>query len=158
MRVNTYNLIKMKTVTKNDNAVSPVIGTILLVAIVVILAAIIAAVVMPMVNGSTTSSTIGVQVTGSNEGKITAVFTGGDTARIIKVVAFGPVGDGVNGIELDGIDQPSSIVVGKAYKVTGDTAIGEPGKTSVIKLVAYFPDGTQQILFQGDVVFPIPQS
>lgn len=52
----------MKLVSKKESAVSPVIGTILLVAITVVLVAIIAAVVMPMVGGVGNTHVTGVQV------------------------------------------------------------------------------------------------
>lgn len=52
----------MKFVTDKDGAVSPVIGTILLVAITVILIVVIAAVVMPMVGNTGQTHITGIQV------------------------------------------------------------------------------------------------
>jgi flagellin-like protein len=57
----------MKSVAKKDDAVSPVIGTILLVAITVVLVAIVAAVVMGMVGNMGQSKVVGATATGGDE-------------------------------------------------------------------------------------------
>jgi len=53
----------MKTIRTDEEAVSPVIGVILMVAIVVILAAVIAAFVFGMAGSTQTTKTVGMVVT-----------------------------------------------------------------------------------------------
>ncbi|MDO5845055.1 MAG: type IV pilin N-terminal domain-containing protein [Methanocorpusculum sp.] len=73
----------MKKDSKKDSAVSPVIGTILLVAITVVLVAIISAVVMGMTGNVGQTYTVGVKVT--NDGSNTIVtITGGDLKQMTE--------------------------------------------------------------------------
>ncbi|HJJ28801.1 MAG TPA: type IV pilin N-terminal domain-containing protein [Methanocorpusculum sp.] len=131
----------MKFAQKKDSAVSPVIGTILLVAITVILVAIIAAVVMPMVGGTSGAATIGVQVVPSETTKtIDVTFTGGDYAKITKLYA---VFDGTKGTEKT-IDSSSAIVIGVPVNL-GTAA--ETGMQTV-KVVAIV-NGNEQIIYDG---------
>ena len=134
----------MKFAQKKDSAVSPVIGTILLVAITVILVAIIAAVVMPMVGGTSGAATVGVQVvpgTGTTYAKTVEVtFTGGDYAKITKLVAT----DGTNTKDVafnTGEKNPS---LGSTYHSTAF----DKAELTDIKLIATI-NGNEQIIWQG---------
>ena len=139
----------MQYAKKADSAVSPVIGTILMVAITVILVAIVAATVMPMVGGTTSAATVGVMVKPSSEGQITVTFTGGDIANIVKVQAFGP-GD-TEDSDCKNVVEGSPTIGQTCYSENG---VGNEGETGDVKLVAYFSDGTQQIIWQGKLNFP----
>lgn len=78
--------------TKKDDAVSPVIGTILLVAITVVLVAIVAAVVMGMVGGVPDFKTVGVTVTpyanSTDQGVILTLTGGKDAAALNNVTLY----------------------------------------------------------------------
>ncbi|HJJ30133.1 MAG TPA: type IV pilin N-terminal domain-containing protein [Methanocorpusculum sp.] len=78
---------------KKNDGVSPVIGTILLVAITVVLVAIISAVVMGMAGGIGTSHVIGVTVVqgpdlDDTNKSLQVTITGGDTTGLIGVAVF----------------------------------------------------------------------
>jgi flagellin-like protein len=60
----------MKTIRTDEEAVSPVIGVILMVAIVVILAAVIAAFVFGMAGSTQTTKTVGMVVTPTDYGGV----------------------------------------------------------------------------------------
>ena len=131
----------MKFAQKKDSAVSPVIGTILLVAITVILVAIIAAVVMPMVGGTSGAATIGIQVTPSETAKtIDIVFTGGDYAKLtsVKVIAGTEDAATVTGLA------STAPTLGKIYTFTTNKVDGVQD-VKVIGMV----NGNEQIIWQG---------
>jgi flagellin-like protein len=86
---------------KNDEAVSPVIGTILMVAITVILAAVIAAFVLGM--GTPTQAPqaqIVISSTSATTGNITLTHRGGDSIDLNKVKGIVEQGSGRNIINL----------------------------------------------------------
>ncbi|WP_246496044.1 type IV pilin [Methanocalculus chunghsingensis] len=72
------------TMKRNDDAVSPVIGVILMVAITVILAAIIAAFVFGMVGGTSTTKVVGLTVAQDNETHGSITWQGGADIRDIQ--------------------------------------------------------------------------
>lgn len=75
-----------------DDAVSPVIGTILLVAITVVLVAIVAAVVMGMAGGISPAKVVGVTVTpfsDPDEFGVRLTITGGVDAASLKNLTIG---------------------------------------------------------------------
>ncbi len=83
----------MKVSTKKNDGVSPVIGTILLVAITVVLVAIISAVVMGMTGGIGTSHVVGVKVVqgaDSSDGYPTLLvtITSGDVSGLSKLTVY----------------------------------------------------------------------
>ena len=143
----------MKSVAKKDDAVSPVIGTILLVAITVVLVAIVAAVVMGMVGNMSETKNVGVIVTpysdNTNQGVIVTVSSGADANKIDALYAY-----------LDG----------KAFDVPEDSKVSKPGvgvpyafsnppeaQTSVsgtVTVSATFQDNTTQVIYTGKVTLP----
>ena len=133
----------MKFAQKKDSAVSPVIGTILLVAITVILVAIIAAVVMPMVGGTTGAATIGVQVV-PNGTEVDVTFTGGDYAKITALKLADSDATFKKGT--DDIKYPVSL--GATYT---SSSAGFNGLEDV-KLIAVI-NGNEQIIWQGKLTF-----
>ncbi|HJJ48601.1 MAG TPA: type IV pilin [Methanocorpusculum sp.] len=135
----------MKLVSKKDSAVSPVIGTILLVAITVILVAIIAAVVMPMVSGTTGAATVGVQVVPSATAQqVDVTFTGGDYAKITAL----KLGD-QSAASFNDISGSTAPVLGKKYTSSGATYSG----VKDVILIATI-NGNDQIIWQGKLTFP----
>lgn len=143
----------MKSVTKKDDAVSPVIGTILLVAITVVLVAIVAAVVMGMVGGVAESKTVGVTVTpfsngtgASNHGLIMTVTGGKDADQLLNITPY------LNGVTFSptsvtyaGVGVPVSVGLGntKTDAVNGS-----------LTLTGAFTDGSKAVIYQGNVNIP----
>lgn len=119
---------------KNEDAVSPVIGVILMVAITVILAAVIAMFVFNMAGDVQSSKTVG--VTANLEGKnVTVTYMGGtDHATLVSLNAT--LYDA--GIAFINATEVTSPVVGQKILV-----ITEDGKTpGSIVVTGTFSDGT----------------
>ncbi|WP_167815542.1 type IV pilin [Methanocorpusculum sp. GPch4] len=138
----------MKVSTKKNDGVSPVIGTILLVAITVVLVAIISAVVMGMTGGIGTSHVVGVKVVQGDASNTTAsspgasllvTITGGDTTGLTNLTVY----NGSNLVNVStatpSVGQPISFqgTAGNASKLNASTAS--------ISVVGTFPDGNQTI-------------
>jgi flagellin-like protein len=122
-------------IIKNDEAVSPVIGVILMVAITVILAAVIAAFVFGLAGTSQATKSVGVtaSLNGTNYGIIT--WQGGsDLNKITQWTAKITNGTAVAG----GSNTPS---VGQV-NATNLTIVGER-----FIITAKFQDGSEQVIF-----------
>lgn len=124
----------MKVSTKKNDGVSPVIGTILLVAITVVLVAIISAVVMGMVGGIGTSHVVGVKVENNATNYLLVTVTGGDTTGLTKLSVYNGSTQVGSAETFKGVGQPI------AFKATNLKA----GKGS-ISVVGQFADGNQTI-------------
>jgi len=124
--------IKTGSFKKGEDAVSPVIGVILMVAITVILAAVIGAFVFGMGSGVQRTYTVG--VTAAQDGtNITFTFQGGPDAS--EVSALNSTVDGANAGSL------STVAVGGTWTSTGGTS----GRDHAI-VVATFQDGSEQVV------------
>jgi len=161
-------------IMKNDEAVSPVIGTILMVAITVILAAVIAAFVFGMVVTTTTTKTVGMTVvanqTDSAAFKIT--FTGGPDLSSVDALIINydnqakDLSDDTNVAGDEAGNETVSVVNGpggKANKIALESgkrfAVGnllnvkfsDTTVTTVsghrITIIGVFTDGAEQILW-----------
>jgi len=124
---------------KNEEAVSPVIGVILMVAVTVILAAIIAAFVFNMAGSMQSAKTVGMTLTANASNCGVATITGGPDLATLSQVNYS-----INGAtEVVMFDTPS-IRVGN-YTTTCPTTI-----TSVIgkrvMIIGYFTDGAKNII------------
>jgi flagellin-like protein len=73
---------------KNDEAVSPVIGVILMVAITVILAAVIAAFVFGMSGNISKTKVVAVSGTRANSTAVSIVYSGGQDAPSLNYIQF----------------------------------------------------------------------
>jgi len=121
-------------IIKNDEAVSPVIGVILMVAITVILAAVIAAFVFGM--AGTTSTTKSVGITGSvNASHFTATVQGGTDLPSLSYLTYSR-----NGTHVGNLNTSATVRVGDSYTVDG-------GLGCKYTIVGYFKDGSSQVLF-----------
>ena len=128
----------MKQQRDIEDGVSPVIGTILLVAITVVLVAIISAVVMGMTGGIGTSHVVGVKVVqGGSDTSVLVTITGGDTTGLTNLSVYSGTNELKNVTALQ-----SPIVVGQPYNFTNTTALPSPASISV---VGTFTDGDQTI-------------
>jgi archaeal type IV pilus assembly protein PilA len=144
----------MKIIRSDEEAVSPVIGVILMVAIVVILAAIIAAFVFGMVGTATTSKNVGLQMTLSQTvNSVDILFAGGsdlNSLRSIQVTSNGinstAAGPATEYTWAAGIITP--LPANSLFNV-GDVATvrfaANPQGTRVM-VIGSFADGSDQIL------------
>jgi len=140
----------MKVQRDSDDAVSPVIGVILMVAITVILAAVIAAFVFGM--GSNVSTTKSVAATATQQNKdIIVTYQGGPDNNNLKYLKISVDGDGSTTWYTIGTDGGTgtvvttsvdtySVPVGKSWKFTG---YGSSAKDHVT-VTAHFGDGSDQ--------------
>jgi archaeal type IV pilus assembly protein PilA len=124
--------------TKNDEAVSPVIGVILMVAITVILAAVIAAFVFGMAGNI--QKTKVVAATASQQGSTTIYVTyqGGQDQALVQSVSAT-----VTNAETGAVTGPSDVgtAVGGSATFNG----GSQGRDHVVA-TAQFTDGTTQVI------------
>ena len=131
----------MKLITKKNDGVSPVIGTILLVAITVVLVAIIAAVVMGMTNDVGTSHVVGVKVaqdTNASTPILLLTITGGDTNGLGNITMYA----GSNFVD---VHKFGGVGVPVAYNGTNLT-VGQ----KAISVVGTFADG-EQTIYSGSI-------
>jgi len=128
----TRRNIEKGSFKKGEDAVSPVIGVILMVAITVILAAVIGAFVFGMGSGVARTYTVGVTAS-QDGGNITFTFQGGPDATEVAYL-----NSTVNGLHPE---SESSVSVGTTWTSEGATA----GRDHVI-VVATFFDGSQQVV------------
>ncbi|WP_214084425.1 type IV pilin [Methanoculleus sp.] len=145
---------------ENEDAVSPVIGVILMVAITVILAAVIAAFVFGMTGNVQTTKTV--SVTASQTGNdIVVNYKGGadaNTLNYLKVTIQDDEGGSkycftddtgltASAGDTTGIEVDVQVPVGATIKFTGD---GTTQRDHVI-VVGHFMDGTDQVLLDSYV-------
>ena len=133
----------MKVSTKKNDGVSPVIGTILLVAITVVLVAIISAVVMGMTGGIGTSHVVGVKVVAGDNttagSSLLVTITGGDATGLGKIYVY----NGSNFVAIK-----SFTGVGQPITFQGANTADSPklnASAASISVVGQFPDGNQTI-------------
>jgi archaeal type IV pilus assembly protein PilA len=149
---------------KNDEAVSPVIGVILMVAITVILAAVIAAFVFGMAGNITKTKVVAATMSRPNATTVIVTYSGGqDAATLIGLnftvggsaaqlnagvtadnpsgTAFVNGGAGAGGIVISG---DTSIPVGTSVYVTAPT-------NSNIVVTGAFADGSTQVILQNTI-------
>ena len=132
----TERIIKTGSFKKDENAVSPVIGVILMVAITVILAAVIGAFVFGM--GSGVSKTYIVAATATQMGSnITVTYNGGPDADYVTSLSAQvtpPGGSATN--------HTLTSAVGESKTFTTGTG----GKEDHVVVVATFDDGSMQVV------------
>lgn len=123
---------------KNDLAVSPVIGVLLMVAITVILAATISVFVLGMANNMQFSTkTVGVSVQQPEIGKITATYIGGQDRFSFDHATINVTDDDNKYVEVDNLTN----VVGNSITVTGKFS-----ERNHVVVVGYFTDNSAQVL------------
>ena len=119
----------------NEEAVSPVIGVILMVAITVILAAVIAAFVFGMSSNVQTTKTVGVTAALNSEQILVVTVQGGGDVADLKYLNMT-----VNGVENGSVDDGKA-TVGASFN---SSAKIQPGDHVVV--VAHFKDNSQQVV------------
>ncbi len=137
--------LKIMVTRKNDEAVSPVIGVILMVAITVILAAVIAAFVFGMSGNISKSKIVAVTAQQPDASHITVTYQGGQDAGsfVSGHVMITPGNASAGTITWAPTDQNLTSSVGST--VTATTTGGFDGKDHVVA-TGRFGDGSQQVL------------
>ena len=133
---------------ENEDAVSPVIGVILMVAITVILAAVIAAFVFGMADNVSLQKEVTVTATqgvdaGGDPTVTVKLFSGKDVGLLKSVTVSITKADGTDGES----GELSGVTVGSYVTLNLDE-----GQNTVV-VVAHFTDGTEQIVL--DKVFTV---
>ena len=130
-------------IRSDEEAVSPVIGVILMVAIVVILAAVIAAFVFGMAGNVQTTKTVGVTVAQVNNSSMMQTFQGGkDAALVMDLTSKVTPSDG-SGEIVEKWNSP--LMVGDTHIVIGNSSGAFTGRDHVV-VVANFTDGSTQVV------------
>jgi flagellin-like protein len=141
----------MKLTAQNDDGVSPVIGTILLVAITVVLVAIVAAVVMGMVGQVSSTKDVGVTVqpwSDDNDHGVTVLLYGGnDVSNLVTIRAS------VDGTNMEEPSEYEDPLVGKVYKFNV-TPTDENLVNKLVVVTGNFTDGTTSVLAQTTLTIP----
>ena len=135
--------LKKGSFKKGEDAVSPVIGVILMVAITVILAAVIGAFVFGM--GSGVQKTYIVAATASQVGSdIVVTYNGGPDADYVGYINVTEAGSAEDQYINGGTNETlTGNTVGTSAKYVG---AGSTGKNDHVLVVATFTDGSQQII------------
>jgi flagellin-like protein len=135
---------------KNEEAVSPVIGVILMVAITVILAAVIAAFVFGMAGNIQKTKVVAATEVRTNSTFVTVTYQGGQDAGTLQAIGFT-----VNGANVTPTAPGGVVSQNQVYPPSGSTILpvgismtipaSNPGKNVVVG-VGIFTDGTNQVL------------
>jgi len=146
---------------ENEEAVSPVIGVILMVAITVILAAVIAAFVFGMTDNVQTTKTVAVTV-GQNVNDIVLTYQGGadaSTLQFLKItvekggdassksISYTTTEDGTLGSSAPSMGSDEILAVGSVMTITN---MGSPQRDHVV-VVGHFADGSDQVVLDNYV-------
>jgi len=137
---------------ENEDAVSPVIGVILMVAITVILAAVIAAFVFGMGSNVGTTKTVAAtaQMSGGN---IVVTYQGGPDHAAVTGIACSAVGINSTtpgapielGVTAAAGNSETNSSIGDKWSVNV-SSLQDVGGDAIITVVATFSDGTEQII------------
>ena len=136
-------------ITRNEDAVSPVIGVILMVAITVILAAVIAAFVFGMAGNISKTKVVAATAQKPDNTHIVVTYQGGQDAPTLKKIQWTLTPTTGTGSSL----VMSTPVVASALQVGTSHTFSNPnfgGKTHVVA-TASFSDGTQQVILDNTI-------
>jgi flagellin-like protein len=124
---------------KNDEAVSPVIGVILMVAITVILAAVIAAFVFGMSGNISKTKVVAATVSQPNATAIVMTYNGGQDSSTLAAICW-TVRD-QNAALMGTIGGNTALQVGTSLVNTSGTSDRDH-----VVAIGYFMDNTQQVI------------
>ncbi len=125
---------------KNEEAVSPVIGVILMVAITVILAAVIAAFVFGMAGNISKTKVVAVTGQRVNANTISVTFQGGQDASTLVSICWTVGGNNAAIWTTSGTQ--TSIPVGNTSTITAPTSSHVIG-------IGTFTDGSTQVIYDS---------
>jgi flagellin-like protein len=131
---------------KNDEAVSPVIGVILMVAITVILAAVIAAFVFGMSGNITKTKVVSVTLNRPNSSYVSSTFQGGQDASTLETVNWSingaiPSSTGASGFSTIPVEGTTGTILAVGHGVTFQAPVN-----GHVVGVGSFNDGSKQVL------------
>ncbi len=128
---------------KNEDAVSPVIGVILMVAITVILAAVIAAFVFGMAGNINKTKVVSATLSRVNTSYVSAVYQGGQDSGSLTSIQWS-----VNGVDAGtgGLQSIAPLTLN-----IGNTTRFAAAANSKIIGVGTFTDGSQQVLIDTTI-------
>jgi len=130
----------MVVTRKNDEAVSPVIGVILMVAITVILAAVIAAFVFGMSGNITKTKVVAATVSQPNATAVSVTYNGGQDAASLACINWT-----VNGVTpatmMGTCGGTTALAVGTSTTIGGATTAQDH-----VVAVGQFMDGSSQVI------------
>ena len=129
---------------KNDDAVSPVIGVILMVAITVILAAVIAAFVFGMAGNISKTKVVEVTAQRTGATTVTAVYEGGQDAASLAYINW--TVNGATAITSSG--QMGALGATTALTVGCSTTINPVPAGALVIGMGNFLDGSSQVIYQ----------
>jgi archaeal type IV pilus assembly protein PilA len=129
----------MVVTRKNDEAVSPVIGVILMVAITVILAAVIAAFVFGMSGNISKTKVVAATVSQPNATAVSVTYNGGQDSASLACINWTVNGGAIT--QMGDCSGTTALNVGNSTTITGATA----GQDHVVA-VGHFMDGTSQVI------------
>ncbi len=132
---------------KNDEAVSPVIGVILMVAITVILAAVIAAFVFGMAGNISKIKVVAATAQRVDSGTIRIIYQGGQDSAGLQTIAI-TVNDTCVGNTL-GV-AGTTLSIGNSTTITQSSCTDNPGNNHVVG-VGTWSDGTNQVIIDQTV-------
>jgi len=134
---------------KNEEAVSPVIGVILMVAITVILAAVIAAFVFGMAGNIQKTKVVAATESRVNSTYVTSTYVGGQDASSLTAIAWTVDGNDVNvycySTNVSGSGTNTITATEDSFPV-GAIIYIPAGTTSHITGVGSFKDGSTQVI------------
>ena len=127
---------------KNDDAVSPVIGVILMVAITVILAAVIAAFVFGMAGNIQKTKVVTATLSRTNSATIASTFQGGQDAGSLQYINWS-----VNGAYV--VNQGATS--GTTTLAVGNVTSFAATPNAKVVGVGWFTDGSQQVIIDTKI-------
>jgi len=133
--------------TKNDEAVSPVIGVILMVAITVILAAVIAAFVFGMAGNISKTKVVAATAQKPDASHIVVTYQGGQDAGTMQTACIS-IND--NPVFLMGPNGGTTLTVGCSTTITSAVTGGYASKTHVV-VTGTFSDGSSQVILDNSI-------
>ena len=128
---------------KNEDAVSPVIGVILMVAITVILAAVIAAFVFGMAGNIQKTKVVSATLSRINTTAVAATYQGGQDSGSLYSITW----------TVNGVAPTTGVAVqtlNPTLNIGNTTEFAAPVNSKVIG-VGYFTDGSQQVLIDSKI-------
>ena len=133
---------------RNDEAVSPVIGVILMVAITVILAAVIAAFVFGMAGNISKTKVVAATAQQPDATSIVVTYQGGQDAATCTGVMWTVTPS--TGAATSTLMGSTSTTASQLAVGTGATMVGTAGKDHVVA-TAWFTDGSQQVILDNTI-------
>jgi flagellin-like protein len=135
--------------TKNDEAVSPVIGVILMVAITVILAAVIAAFVFGMAGNISKTKVVAATAQQSTADTIVVTYQGGQDAATCVGIVWTSTSE--TGVTLTGLTMGNVAATATQLLVGSTGRIGATAGKDHVVGTAYFADGSQQVIYDSSI-------